>query len=102
MKSLATQPTIKDPIPNKDIRTLGIKKDQILPPQLPKFSPGYKSFRNEADDGRHDSTDTARTDKEDSKNNINAMNNKNSDDKYKEGNLQYKHGTESVIIKTKE
>ena len=45
-------------------------KYQSLPPQLPKFCPGYKSLRNEADDDRNDSTYMSRTDKEDSVDNL--------------------------------
>ena len=89
MKSLATPPQRKDPIPHQDIHTLGTGKDQSLPPHLPKFFHGYKSLRNESDDDRHDSTDTPRTDKEGYIYNIKAMNNKNSDGKYKEEHLQH-------------
>ena len=76
MKSIATSPPRKDPIPNKDINTLGTEKGQSLPPQLPRFRPGYKSLRNKADDNRHDSTDNSLNDKEDSVDNIKATNNK--------------------------
>ena len=70
---------------------LGIKKDQNLPPHLPKFCPGYNSLRNKADDDRHDSTYLSRTDKEDYIDNIKSMNQKNNDDKYKEIILQHQH-----------
>ena len=66
IKPLATSPPRNDPIPNPDINILGTEKDQSLPPQLAKFCPGYKSLRNKAEDGCNDSTDTSRTDKEDS------------------------------------
>ena len=65
IKSLTTSPPGKDPIPNKDENTLGIEKYQSLPLHLPKFRPGYKSFKNEADYDRHESTDTSRNDKYD-------------------------------------
>ena len=76
MKLLATLPPRKYPIPNQDINTLGIKKDQSLPPHLPKFCPVYKQLIYEADDDRHDYTNTSHTDKEDSIDNLKAMNNK--------------------------
>ena len=79
-----------------------IKKHQSLLPHLPKFPPGFKSLRNESNDYRHESTDTSRTDKDDSMENIKAMNNKNSDGKYKEDNSQHQHYNGSVINKTKE
>ena len=64
-KSLATSPPIKDPIPDQDKTTLGIKKGQSLPPHLPKLPPGFKSLGNWADDVHHESTDTSLTDKDD-------------------------------------
>ena len=67
----------------KNINILGIKKYQILPSHLPKFCPGYKSLRDEADDDRHDSTDTSHTDKENSIDNLKSMNENNIDDEYK-------------------
>ena len=96
MKSLAMLPPRKDLIPNQDINMLGTKKYQILPPQLSKFRPGYKSLINEAEDGRNNSTYTSRTDKEDSVDNLKVINNKNIDDEYKEENLQY-HDSEKVL-----
>ena len=92
------------------MNTLGIEKYQSLPPHLPKFPFGFKSLRNEGDCDHHESTYTSRTDKnytsrtdkDDSIENLIAMNNKNSDDKYKEDNLKHQHGNESVINKTKE
>ena len=87
-----------------------IEKYQILPPHLHKFPPGFKSLRNEAADDPHEYTDTSRTDKYDmsrtdkdkSIENLKSMNNKNSDDEYKEENSQHQHGNESVINKTKQ
>ena len=73
-------PQRKDPIPDQNINMLGTKKYQNFPPQLPKFCPGYKLLRNEADDDSNDSTDMSRTDKEDFLENVKAMNNKNSDE----------------------
>ena len=103
-------PPRKDPFPNQDINTLLIGKYQSLPLHLPKFPIGYKSLRNKADHDLHEYTDTShidkydssRTDKDKSIDNLKSMNDKNSDDKYKEGNLQHQHGNESVINKTKE
>ena len=46
MKSLAMLPPRKDPIPNQDINILGTKTYQSLPPQLAKYSTGYKSLIN--------------------------------------------------------
>ena len=88
-KSPAMSPQRKDPIPNQDKNTLGIEKDQSLPPHVPKFSPGFKSLINEAYDDNHESTntsrpdknDTSRTDKYDYIENLKAMRNKNDDDK---------------------
>ena len=37
VKSIETSSPRKDTIPNQDKKTLGIEKDQILPPHLPKF-----------------------------------------------------------------
>ena len=110
IKSLASLPPRKYPIPNLDKNNLGIEKDQSLPPHIHKFPPGFKSLRNEADDDHHESTDTSRTDKDDTSStdkdesleNLKSTNNKNSYDKYKEKNLQHQHGNESVINKTKE
>ena len=42
IKSLATLPPRKDPIPNQDINTLGLKNYQYLPPHVPTFPPGFK------------------------------------------------------------
>ena len=42
MKALAMLLPRKDTIQNQDINILGTKKFQILPPQLAKYSPGYK------------------------------------------------------------
>ena len=102
MKSLATSSPRKDPIPNQDINTLGARKYQSLPPQLPKFCPGYKSLIKKEDDDCHDYADTSRTDKEYSIYTIKFTNDKNSDDKYKEENSQHQHGNGTVINKTKE
>ena len=101
MKSLENFPPRKYPIPNQDINMLGTVKDQSLPPQLPKFCPGQKSLINEADDDCHDYTDTSCTNNKYSVDNIKATNNKNTDDEYKEDNLQHQHSKESVINKTK-
>ena len=65
IKSLATSTTRKNSTPNQDKNTLGIKKDQSLPPHVPKFRPVCKSLRNEADDNHPESTYTSRTDKYD-------------------------------------
>ena len=56
-------PTRKDSIPNQYINTLGTEKGQIIPPQLPKFRPIYKSLRNKAGDDRYDSINISCTDK---------------------------------------
>ena len=74
MKSLAMSPSRKDPIPNQDINMSRTKKYQSLPPQWANFRPGYKSLINEAGDGRNDSTDTSRADKEDYVDNLKAIN----------------------------
>ena len=91
-------PARKDPILNQDKNTLGIRKDQSLPPHVPKFPPGFKSLRNQADDDHHESTDTPCTDKDDmSRNNsddsienVKATKNTNDDDEYKEDNFNIK------------
>ena len=99
IKLLATSPPRKDPIPNQYKNNLGIEKYQSLPPHLPKFFPGYKSLRNEADDDHHEFTDTSRTDKDDTSRtdkddsieNLKSMNKKDNDDEYKEDNLQHQN-----------
>ena len=80
MKSLAMSSSIKDLIPNQDIKILGTEKYQSLPPKLDKYYPGYKWLINEIKDGRNDYTDTSRTDKEDYVDNLIAINEKNIDD----------------------
>ena len=57
------KPPINNPIPIQDINRLSTEKDQILPPQLSKYPPGYKSLINDVEDDRDESTDTSRTDK---------------------------------------
>ena len=94
-------PPRKDLIPNQDIKMLGTKRDQILPPQLAKLCPGYKSLKNESQDGRHDSTYKSRTDKEDYVENLQDINNKHIYGEYKEDNLQHRDSNESYIDKTK-
>ena len=92
IKSLATSPLIKDPIPNQDKNTLGLKKYQSLPPQKPQYIHGFKSLRNEANDDNTENTDTSltdkddtsRTDRDDSVENVKVMRNKNDYDEYKE------------------
>ena len=81
IKSLVMSLQRKDLIPNQDINMLGTKKYQILPPQLSKFRPRYKSLRNAAEDDRNYYTYTSHNYKEGSVENIKAMNNKNIDDK---------------------
>ena len=78
-------PPGNDPITNQDKNTLGIEKYQSLLPHVPKFSTGFKSLRNEADDDHPESTDTSRTDRDGksrtdqdySVENLKAMKNKN-------------------------
>ena len=108
INSLARLPPIKDPIPNQDKNTLGIEKYKIIPPQVPKFTPGLKSLRNEANDDHPESTDTSRTDRDDTSRtywydyieNMKSTKNKIDDDKYKEENSKHQHGNENVIKKT--
>ena len=103
-------PPIKNPIPNQNKNTLGIEKYQSLPPYLPKFILGFKSFRNKADGDHHESIDTSRTYrydtprtyKYDSIENLKAINNKNIDDEYKDENMEDLIIIESVINKSKE
>ena len=109
IKSLATSPPRKYPIPNQYKNTLGLQKDQCLPPHIPPFPLVFKSLRNEANDYNPETTDTSRTDKydmprtnwDDSIENVKSMIKTNDDDKYKEGDLRHQHGNESVINKTK-
>ena len=85
-----------------------IERDQSLTPHVPKFLPGFKSPRNEADDDHTeykdtsstDRYDTSRTDRDGSIENLKATKNKNVDDEYKDDNLQNQHGNETVINKT--
>ena len=41
IKSPATSPPGKDSIPNQDKNTLGIQKNQCLPPHVPPFTPEF-------------------------------------------------------------
>ena len=92
------------------INTFGIKNNQSLSPRVPRFPPGFKSLRNQANDDHYESTDnsstdkddTSRTDQDDYIDNLKSMENKNDDGKYKQYNLQHQNGNESVINKTKE
>ena len=79
-KSIVMLPPRKYPILNQDMNILGTKKDTILPPQLEKYCPRYKSSINKAEDGRNDYTDTSQTDKEYYENNLKVINNKDIDD----------------------
>ena len=65
IKSLATSPPRKDPIPNQDKNTLGIQKYQCLSPHVPPFPPGFKLLRNEANDDNPETIYTSSTDKDD-------------------------------------
>ena len=65
IKSLATSPPRKYPIPNQDKNSLGLQKYQCLPPHVHPFPLGFKSFRNKANDDNPETTDTSRTDKDD-------------------------------------
>ena len=65
IKSLATSPPRKDPIPYQDKNTLGIKNDKCLPPHVTPFPPGVKALRNEGNDYNPETTDTSRADKDD-------------------------------------
>ena len=65
IKSLATSPTIKDPITNQDKNTLVLQKYQCLPQHVPPFPPGFKSLINEANYDNPETTDNSRTDKDD-------------------------------------
>ena len=76
MKPISMSPPGKDPIGNQDINMLGTKRYQSLPPQLDKFSPGYKLWINESEDSRNDSTDTSHNYREDSVDNLKAINKK--------------------------
>ena len=55
IKSIATSPPRKYPIPNQDKTTS----------HIPPFPPGFKSLRNEANDDNPETTYTSRTDKYD-------------------------------------
>ena len=58
-------PPRRDSIPNQEKNALGLQKYQWLPPHVPSFPPGSKSFRNEANDDNTKTKDTSRTDKYD-------------------------------------
>ena len=94
-------PPRNNPILNQDNNILGTEKDQIIPPQLAKYLPGYKSLTNKAEDGSNDSTDISRTDKEDSVNNLKSISNKNIDDEYNDDSSQDHNSNEIFINKTK-
>ena len=65
MKSPAMYPSRKDNIPNQDKSILGIQKYQFLPSHVPPFSSGFKLLINEENDDNPETTDTSRTDKDD-------------------------------------
>ena len=65
IKPLAIYPPRKDTIPNQDKNTLGLQKDQCLPPHLTPFSPGFKSLRNEANYDNPETIDTSPSDEND-------------------------------------
>ena len=110
IKSLATSPPRKYPIPNQDKNTLGLEKYQSLPPHIPPFPLGFKSFRNKVIDDNPETRDTSCTDKDytsrtdwdDSIENVKFMKNTNDDDKYKEGNSKNQHSNVTVKNKNKE
>ena len=58
-------PPRKGPIPNQDKNTLVIQKDLCLPSHVTPFSSGFKSLRNNSNDDNPETTDTSRTDKDD-------------------------------------
>ena len=64
-KSLAMSPPRKDIIPNQNKYTLGLPKYQFLQSHIPPFSSGFKLLRNKANDDNPETTDTSRTDKDD-------------------------------------
>ena len=109
IKSLATSPPIKYPIPNQDKNNLGLQKYQCLRPNVLLFSSVFESLRNEVSGDNTETTDTSRNDKEnmscnnwdDSIENVKAMKNKNYDGEYKEDNSQHQHGNKNIIKKTK-
>ena len=80
-------PPRKDPIPNEK-KNLGLPKYQCFLPHIPPFHPGFKSLRNVANYNNPDTTDTSRTDKDDtartnvddSIENVKSMKNKHYDD----------------------
>ena len=65
LKSLATLPPRKVPIINQDKNTLGLQKHQFLPTHVPPFPPGFKPSGNKSNDDDPETTDTSRTDKDD-------------------------------------
>ena len=64
-KSLAMYTPRKDTNPNQNKNTLELQKDQYLPSHVTPFSSGFKSLKNEANDDNLETTDTSRTDKDD-------------------------------------
>ena len=86
MKSLAMSPQRKYPIPYQGITKLGTKIYKILSPQPAKYWTGYKALIHVAEEDCNNSTDTSCTNKEDSINNLKAINIKNMDDKNKNYN----------------
>ena len=87
MKSLVMSPPGKGLIPNQDINILGIKNIKVFHHNQLNIVLDILII-NEAEDGRNDSTDNSRTDKQNYVNNLKAVNNKNIDDKYKDENSQ--------------
>ena len=55
----------KDPIPNQDNKSLGIKKYQCLTSDVPEIFPVNKALRNQVNDDNPETTDTSHTEKDD-------------------------------------
>ena len=87
-------PPRKYPIQNHDKKTLGTQKYQCLTSDVPLFSSGIKSLRNEGNDENPETTDISRTDKDDTSHtnlydfieNVKDMKKTNDDYKYQEEN----------------
>ena len=109
IKSIAASPPRKEPIPNQNKNTLGLQTHQYLPPYVPQFPPGFKSFKNEANGDNNETTDISCTDKDNMSHTnqndyieyLKATKNTNDDDEYKEDNSKHQDSNESCINRTK-
>ena len=104
IKSPALSTLRKDPNPNQDKKTTGIKKYQCLTPAVPPFISGNKWLLNEENDDNPETTDTSlseeyytsHTKRDDYIAKFKDTKNTNDDNKYKEDTSKHQDSNESV------